>query len=78
MGYLTSTHIPLAGSHSQDHTLLQVRLGNVVLLCAQEEDGMGLGKHTAVAFSVSGRFILSSGGHMIFAGGWTWAWILVV
>lgn len=57
---------------------LQGKLGNVAQLCAQEEGGMGLGKHTAPSFSGFGRFILSSRGHVIFAGRWTWVWILVV
>ena len=56
---------------------LQGRLGNVVHLRAQEGDGMGLDKPSALLFSGFGRFILSSRGHVIFAVGWTWIWILV-
>lgn len=56
---------------------LQGRLGNVVHLRVQEGDGMGLDKPAALSFSGFGRFMLNSRGHVIFAVGCTWVWILV-
>ena len=40
----TSTPIPWAGAEPHGHTYVQVRLVDVVQLCAQEDEKMGLMK----------------------------------